>query len=84
MKLIIHTFLIFGFSLTAHADGYRICATWDTFCKSPKQIVATKCRLGVPVKHEECRQLGISYRYLVRGGGSLVDGLPVSKKKLVF
>ena len=61
------------------ADCYRVCETWDTFCKSPKQIVATKCRLGVPVKHEQCKALGISTRYLIRGGGSLVDGMPCSE-----
>ncbi|PCJ88576.1 MAG: hypothetical protein COA54_02330 [Thiotrichaceae bacterium] len=65
---------------TASADnnGFRQCAAWDTFCKSPAQIVATKCRLGVPVKHEQCEALGIPGRYMIRGGGSLVEGLPVT------
>ncbi len=61
------------------ADGYRVCESWDTFCKSPSQIVATKCRLGVPVKHEQCEALNIPKHYMVRGGGSLVEGLPVTE-----
>lgn len=70
--------------VTALADNscYRVCADWDTFCKSPQQIVATKCRLGVPVKHEQCESLNIPTRYMIRGGGSLVDGLPCSKDNL--
>lgn len=61
---------------------YRTCAAWDTFCKSPAQIVATKCRLGVPVKHGQCEALGIPSHYMVRGGGSLVEGMPCTSLKL--
>ena len=62
----------------AKADTcYRECAAWDTFCKSPPQIVATKCRLGVPVYNETCAALGIDNPY-VNFRYSLVDGLPCS------
>lgn len=52
------------------------CQAWDTFCKSPKQIIATKCRLGVPVYHSACDALGVDKRLYLRGHGSLVDPLP--------
>jgi len=62
----------------AKADScYRECAAWDTFCKSPPQIVATKCRLGVPVYNETCAALGIDNPY-VNFRYSLVEGLPCS------
>lgn len=83
-KLLIFTILLLiTFSAYGESNCYRKCAEWDTFCKSPKQIVATKCRLGVPVKHEQCKILSIPSHYLVRGGGSFVDGLPCSYNKLV-
>ena len=67
------------FSINSNAEGFRTCASWDTFCKNPAQIVATKCRLGVPVKHDQCDSLGIPKHYQIRGGGSLVSGLPYSE-----
>ena len=60
---------------------FRTCASWDTFCKSPAQIVATKCRLGVPVKQGQCAMLSIRSHYMVRGGGSLVEGMPCTAIK---
>jgi len=63
------------------ADCYRECEDWDTFCKSPEQIVATKCRLGIPVKQEYCQVLNIPNRYLIRGSGSLVEALPCTDEK---
>lgn len=75
-KYIIALTLVSSF---AYADNLRVCESWDTFCKSPKQIVATKCRLGVPVKWEQCEALNIPSHYMIRGGGSLVEGLPTSK-----
>ena len=80
-KLIFLILWLSPFMALADGDCYRVCESWDTFCKSPKQIVATKCRLGVPVYHEQCKALGISSRYLVRGGGSLVEGMPCSADK---
>ncbi len=70
---------LFAAQTQAADTGYRQCAGWDTFCKNPAQIVATKCRLGVPVKHSQCKQLGIPSHYMVRGGGSLVTGLPYTE-----
>ena len=77
--------LISLFSTAVYSDGQCIkeCEAWDTFCKSPKQVITTKCRLGVPVYHEQCKELGISSRYLVRGGGSLVDGLPCTTQAVL-
>ena len=78
------TLLALALTSTAAAaenSGFRECAAWDTFCKSPAQIVATKCRLGVPVKHDQCRALDIPVHYMIRGGGSLVEGLPVTSLK---
>ena len=73
--------ILMMFTLPASADCYRVCAEWDAFCKSPEQIVATKCRLGVPVKWDQCKSLGIPTRYMIRGGGSLVDGLPCTNEQ---
>ena len=80
-KAIIAIVLIAASSTAATAQPkettcFRTCASWDTFCKSPAQIVATKCRLGVPVKHGQCELLGLPSHYMVRGGGSLVEGMP--------
>lgn len=71
-----YKYLILLLPSIVFANGYRECESWDTFCKSPEQIVATKCRLGIPVKWEYCEIVGISKRYLIRGGGSLVEALP--------
>ena len=77
MKYILAVLLTLSFSIAI--AGNTVCQSWDTFCKSPKQIVATKCRLGVPVKHEQCKELKVPMRYMIRGGGSLVEGLPVTR-----
>ena len=75
-------FLIMLISLSVNAgECYRVCETWDTFCKSPEQIVATKCRLGVPVYHEACSALGIPKHYTIRGGGDLVQPMPCTNEK---
>lgn len=67
--------ILFLFSTNTFAFGH--CATWDTFCKLPPEIVATKCRLGVPVEQSTCDLLGYG-RYSQMNGG-LVSGLPVSE-----
>ncbi len=72
--------LLMFFTFSAQAQGFRDCASWDTFCKSPPQIVATKCRLGVPVNQLTCDSLG--YGDYSRRNGGLVVGLPVSEMEL--
>ncbi len=69
--------MLLTFSVQA---GIKPCASWDTFCKSPPQIVATKCRLGVPVNQVTCDSLG--YGDYSRRNGGLVVGLPVSEMEL--
>ena len=72
--------LVFMFAFFTGCTGtYKTCASWDTFCKNPAQIVATKCRLGVPVYHEQCKALGQSNRdtYV---DAPLQEGLPVSSQ----
>ncbi len=76
IKLAILLLATLPVTVSAQDSCMRTCASWDTFCKSPPQIMATKCRLGVPVKHGQCEQLGIPAHYMVRGGGSLVEGFP--------
>jgi len=78
VRVNMYKYLLLLIPFTIHAQGYRDCESWDTFCKSPEQIVATKCRLGVPVKWGYCEELNIPKRYLIRGGGSLVEALPVT------
>ena len=76
--------LIFLFLVCAPAWAYepclKECADWDTFCKSPKQVVATKCRLGVPVYHDQCEAVGIDKGWYLRGNGSLVEAMPCLKR----
>jgi hypothetical protein len=71
---------LFAISFNVAAAGYKVCATWDTFCKSPEQIVATKCRLGVQVKKEQCAALGINPNFYFFSNSSL-EGLPVTTLK---
>ena len=77
MKILLLAALI---PMTVNAQCLRECESWDTFCKSPEQITATKCRLGVPVKHEQCEKLNIPKHYMIRGGGSLVEALPCTEE----
>ena len=82
LKTILFIYLaMLTFNVTADEICYRVCETWDTFCKSPEQIVATKCRLGVPVYHEACSALGIPKHYTIRGGGDLVQPMPCTNEK---
>ena len=69
------TLLVLSFVVASCSGTYRQCATWDTFCKTPPQIVATKCRLGVPVYWETCAALGYPQTDWKRAA-SLRPGLP--------
>lgn len=75
MNTLTFMFLLLSPEVFAGDSCYRQCEPWDTFCKSPAQIVATKCRLGVPVHAEACAALGIKNPY-VNFRYSLVDALP--------
>ena len=77
MKVLISMLFSMLFPFSVNAQGFRDCATWDTFCKSAPQIVATKCRLGVPVEQSTCDLLGYGHYSTMSGG--LVPGLPVSE-----
>ena len=78
MKTIIFL-LLSVFAVNSDAgECFTACESWDTFCKSPLQIVATKCRLGVPVNDEQCMALGVDTRFSIAGQ---VEGLPCSADK---
>ena len=65
------------FSGLAVADGYRQCEKWDSMCKNSAEIVATKCRIGVPVFHDQCDALKIP-GFHNANHHSLSEGLPVT------